>query len=109
MFNGDALDVLILNIAAGGEGISLHDFLGNKPRVGLFSPPESATILIQALGRTGDRAGAKSVALNRVIFVADTVEERVFDNVNRKVRNLSLLNDGDLSLDLFAREKTTAV
>lgn len=106
-FNGEALDVLILNIAAGGEGISLHDATGNKPRVCLLSPPESATVLVQALGRV-DRVGAKSVALNRVIFVAGTIEETVYHNVRRKIKNLSVLNDGDLSFDLFSRTEVAA-
>jgi superfamily II DNA or RNA helicase len=94
-FNFRSLDVLVLNIAAGGEGISLHDSLGNKPRVCLFSPPESATVLVQALGRI-DRVGAKSVGLNRVLFVAGTVEEAVFENVRSKIDRLALINDGDL-------------
>lgn len=102
-FNGEALDVLILNIAAGGEGISLHDATGNKSRVCLLSPPESAAILIQALGRA-DRVGAKSVALNRVLFVAGTIEVAVYENVRRKIRNLSVLNDGDLAFNFFSKE-----
>ena len=67
-FNFGLSRVLVLNIAAGGEGISLHDQDGQYPRVGLLSIPESSTHLIQALGRN-DRVGAKSVGLNRILFV----------------------------------------
>ena len=77
-FNFGLSRVLVLNIAAGGEGISLHDQDGQYPRVGLLSIPESSTHLIQALGRN-DRVGAKSVGLNRILFCADTMEERVYE------------------------------
>jgi SNF2 family DNA or RNA helicase len=96
-FNFGPVDVLLLNIAAGGEGINLHDSTGNKPRVALISPPESASVLVQALGRI-DRIGAKSVGLNRVLFVAGTREEDVFHSVRAKIGRLSMLNDGDLDL-----------
>ena len=96
-FNFGTSRVLVLNIAAGGEGISLHDQDGRFPRVGLLSIPESSTQLIQALGRL-DRVGARSVALNRILFCADTMEERVYENLARKIRNIELINDGDLSV-----------
>lgn len=101
-FNEGSLDVLLLNVAAGGEGISLHDAHGNKPRVCLISPPESAAMLIQAMGRV-DRVGSKSVALNRVLFVANTVEENVYENVSEKISDLQLLNDGDLKVQHHGR------
>ena len=45
--------------------------------------PESSTHLIQALGRN-DRVGAKSVGLNRILFCAGTMEERVYENLAEK-------------------------
>ena len=96
-FNFGLSRVLVLNIAAGGEGISLHDQDGKYPRVGLLSIPESSTHLIQALGRN-DRVGAKSVGLNRILFCADTMEERVYNNLADKIRNIETINDGDLSV-----------
>ena len=94
-FNGEALGVLLCNIAAGGEGLSLGDSTGNKARVSLLSPPESATVLVQALGRI-DRITNRSVGLNRLIFVAGTIEEKVYRNVARKIKNIAEINDGDL-------------
>ena len=96
-FNFGLSRVLVLNIAAGGEGISLHDQDGKYPRVGLLSIPESSTHLIQALGRN-DRVGAKSVGLNRILFCADTMEERVYNNLADKIRDIETINDGDLSV-----------
>ena len=96
-FNFGSTKVLVLNIAAGGEGISLHDQDGKYPRVGLLSIPESSTHLIQALGRN-DRVGAKSVGLNRILFCADTMEEKVYNNLAEKIRNIESINDGDLGI-----------
>ena len=96
-FNFGETKTLVLNIAAGGEGISLHDQDGRYPRVGLLSIPESSTHLIQALGRN-DRVGAKSVGLNRILFVAGTMEEKVYENLSGKIRNIDQINDGDLSV-----------
>jgi|SRR5215510_3142381 len=94
-FSSNGISALLLNIQAGSEGISLHDTIGNAPRVALISPPESAGTLLQALGRI-DRVGAKSVGLNRILYVADTAEEDVYENVARKINRLSTLNDGEL-------------
>jgi superfamily II DNA or RNA helicase len=95
-FNFGNLDVLVGNIGCMSEGISLHDQDGKKPRVALISPPESATVLQQALGRVGGRLGSKSVGLNRILFCAGTVEEAVYDNVQAKIAKIEDLNDGDL-------------
>ena len=96
-YNFGTLDCLVVNIAAGGEGISLHDQDGKYPRVGLLSIPESSTHLIQALGRN-DRVGAKSVGLNRILFVANTMEEKVYENLSGKIRSIDQINDGDLTI-----------
>lgn len=98
-FNSGFLHVLVCNIQAGGEGISLHDTDGQYPRVALISPPESATILVQALGRI-DRIGSVTVGLNRIIFIARTAEQAVYWNVRRKINKLSTLLDGDMAVKL---------
>ena len=96
-FNFGHSNVLVLNIAAGGEGISLHDQDGKYPRAALLSIPESSTTLIQALGRN-DRVGARSVGLNRILFCAGTMEETVYENLAGKIRDIELINDGDLAV-----------
>jgi superfamily II DNA or RNA helicase len=94
-FQNDKSRILIANIRAGGVGISLHDINGKYPRVSLISPTQSATNLIQALGRI-HRSGGKSKSLQRIIFAANTPEDDISKMLFRKLANLSLLNDGDL-------------
>lgn len=94
-FQSDEARIIIANIKAGGVGISLHDVNGKYPRVALISPTQSATNLIQALGRI-HRSGGKSKSLQRIIFASNTPEENISRMLFRKLANLSLLNEGDL-------------
>lgn len=93
-FQSNAHHFLVCQIAAGGVGVSLHDLHG-RPRVSLISPTYSAIDLKQALGRI-HRSGARSPALQYILFAANSVEEEVSQAVRRKLRNIDLLNDGDL-------------
>lgn len=93
-FQSNAHHFLVCQVAAGGVGVSLHDLHG-RPRVSLISPTYSAIDLKQALGRI-HRSGAKSPALQYILFAANSVEEEVSQAVRRKLRNIDLLNDGDL-------------
>lgn len=94
-FQTDKSRIIIANIRAGGIGISLHDINGKHPRVSLISPTQSATNLIQALGRI-HRSGGKTKSLQRIIFAANTPEDGISKMLFRKLTNLSLLNDGDM-------------
>jgi len=76
--------------------LSLHDLNGNYPRISLISPTPSAIDLKQCLGRVW-REGAKTKSIQRIVFVANTVEEEVCDKLRTKLENLDLINDGDLS------------
>ena len=87
--------IIICNIRAGGVGVSLHDEFGNYPRVSLISPTWSAQDLKQALGRI-HRAGSHSKAIQKIIFAAGTVEEDVAARVEKKLNNITMINDGDL-------------
>lgn len=91
----DRTDVILCQAQAGGVGISLHDTLGIHPRVSLISPPESAILLIQILGRIR-RAGAKTPALQKIVFAEGTVEEKVRRGVEKKVGQIDTINDGTL-------------
>ena len=86
--------IVLIMIQAGGLGLSLHDLHG-RPREALISPPYSAKDLKQALGRI-HRAGSLSKAIQKIVFVAGTVEESACEAVRRKLNNLSTLIDGDL-------------
>jgi SNF2 family DNA or RNA helicase len=84
--------VIICNVAAGGVGVSLHDQHGGFPRVALISPSWNAKDLIQVTGRV-DRAGGKSPTLQRILFAADTVEDKIRAALNKKLANLRTLHN----------------
>jgi superfamily II DNA or RNA helicase len=96
-FQSNKTNIIICNIKAGGIGISLHDIHGGHPRVSLISPTWSSIDLVQALGRI-HRAGGKSKSLQRIIYIADTVEERIADKLKIKLNNINYINNGDLDL-----------
>jgi superfamily II DNA or RNA helicase len=95
-FQADKERVILINVAAGGAGISLHDITGKHPRLALISPSYSAVLMRQATGRVW-RDAAKTKSVQKIVFVANTVEESVCKSVNQKLENLDLLNDGDLA------------
>jgi superfamily II DNA or RNA helicase len=95
-FQADTARVIVANIKAGGVGVSLHDLNGKHPRMSLISPTWSAIDLRQALGRV-HRAGGKTKSLQRIVFAAGTVEEKVAKMVEEKLSHLDALNDGELS------------
>jgi hypothetical protein len=99
-FQKNETRICIAMIQAGGVGVSLHDLDGNFPRVSLISPAYNAVHVKQALGRI-HRSGGKSKCLQRIIFAAGTIEEEACKAVRRKLDNLSMLNDGDLSAGLI--------
>ncbi len=88
--------VILVNVQSGGGGLSLHDLYGGHPRMSLISPSYSAVNMRQVIGRIW-RDDAKTKAVQKLVCVARTVEENVYHNVMKKLNNLDLLNDGDLS------------
>jgi uncharacterized protein YeaC (DUF1315 family) len=90
-FQNDQDQVLVVNIEAGGTGLSLHDVNGVRPRVSLISPTFNAKSHLQVLGRI-HRNGAKSDALQQIVVAADTIEESVVQAVKRKCKNLKELH-----------------
>lgn len=93
-FQQNINSVMLCQIQSGGVGVSLHDLHG-KPRNSLLCPTYSAIDLKQALGRI-HRAGSKSKAVQRIVFAAGSIEERVMKKVRAKLRNIETLNDGDV-------------
>lgn len=94
-FQANKLDLIILNIQAGSVGLSLHDKVTQMPRTAIICPSWSATELIQALGRC--RRDGGGFAQNFLVYWSTGVEARVASAVRRKLDNLSLLNDAELS------------
>jgi len=100
-FQSDKARIIICNIAAGGISISLHDITGRHNRVSLISPTYYAKQMVQVLGRI-HRSGAKSKAINRLIYAAGTVETEVCQAVSGKIDAINSLNDADLAeKDIF--------
>lgn len=87
--------VILVNISAGGSGLSLHNINGNYPRKALICPNYSAILMRQATGRIW-RTGSKTKCIQEILFIANTIEEEVCKKVNIKLNNMDLLNDGDL-------------
>ena len=69
-FQRDEEHVLVINTAAGGTGISLHDINGNRQRISLISPTFNVKDHLQALGRI-HRNGAKSDAIQKILVASD--------------------------------------
>lgn len=90
-FQNDEEHVIVVNIAAGGTGISLHDINGDRQRVSLISPTFNVKDHLQALGRI-HRNGAKSDAIQKILIAAGSVEERVMEVIERKSENLHTLH-----------------
>uniref|UniRef100_A0A6C0LTA0 Helicase n=1 Tax=viral metagenome TaxID=1070528 RepID=A0A6C0LTA0_9ZZZZ len=89
--------IIILQVKAGNVGISLHDIYGNHPRAVLLNFPDSAADLLQALGRA-PRVGAKTPVIQRIVCVANVeYEKNIMQNINRKLTNISCINDRDLN------------
>lgn len=98
--------LLIVNIASGAEGISLHDTDGRFPRTLLLSPSYSILKLHQASGRIV-RVGSKSVGTVRMIYGKyyldtdiDIKEQRIADALTRKtnVMKTILIKDNNDSV-----------
>lgn len=90
VFRADRIPAVVLNISAGGVGISLH---GARQRLSLISPSWSAIDLIQTIGRVRRAGGSHSV--QKILFANGSVEESVCARVRSKVGCIETLNDGD--------------
>ena len=96
LFQENKERIIICNMRAGSESISLHDLDGNYPRVGLHNFADKAATMIQALGRAV-RSGGKSAVIQRILCVANVpYEQTVMKNINKKLIHISAINDGDL-------------
>lgn len=103
-FQKGVSNVMISMIGAGGTGIGLHDVNATKPRYGLHSPSESATQMVQTLGRL-DRLGSKSDSVQRIVFIAGTIEEKMAEGLLKKMKTISELNGEDEFDNIFLFDK----
>ncbi len=90
-FQRDETNLLVINAATGGTGISLHDTIGNRPRLSLISPSFNAKEFAQVIGRI-HRNGAKSDALQKVLLSHGSIEEYVMEAINKKLDNMNIIH-----------------
>lgn len=102
-FQANRSKIIICIIQAGGVGISLHDVHGGHPRMSVISPTWSGQDMQQALGRI-HRAGSKTPSLQRIVFCAETYEEKICELIQDKLTNIAGINDGDLIGPTFTEE-----
>ena len=93
-FQADEEHCIVVNSAAGGTGISLHDTHGNRPRISLITPSFSCKTYMQVLGRI-HRNGGKTDAIQYVLVSEGSIEQQVMRSVNRRLQNLKELHNID--------------
>lgn len=91
-FQEDRCHIALINTAAGGVGVNLHDTQGKFPRISYISPTYNAKDYHQTLGRI-DRLGAKSDTLQVILVAAGTIEDRILEVMEEKIKNLNLLHE----------------
>lgn len=102
-FQTNKTKIIIAIMQAGGVGISLHDLYG-RPRMSIISPSWNGIDLQQCLGRI-HRAGSKSPALQRIVYIAKSYEEEICNLIGEKLKVMSSINDGDLIGPKINKEK----
>tara|TARA_R100001510_G_C7656812_1_gene217274 strand:- start:5283 stop:6668 length:1386 start_codon:yes stop_codon:yes gene_type:complete len=90
-FQKDEVNCIAINAATGGTGISLHDTLGNRPRLSLISPSFNAKEFAQVIGRI-HRNGAKSDALQKILLSDKSIEEYVMQAISNKLDNMKTIH-----------------
>lgn len=101
----DKLRFLVLQIAAGGTGVSLHDVTGVYPRASLISPDFVARNLIQVLGRA-HRAGGKSRSVQEIIFANYSIDLAVRNNLAPKLKSIDTISDDDFFSAIPVKDET---
>ena len=91
-FQEDRERIILVNTQAGGAGLSLHDVTGKHPRLSLISPSYDPLMFHQIFGRVR-RNGGKSKSIQKIIYLAGTIEEEVCKRVAKGLENLDVLNE----------------
>lgn len=93
-FQANEVHVMVGMSSACGVALSLHDVHHVRRRVSLISPNYSVAELTQALGRIRRVGG--TMAVQKIVLAANSVEERVKRALDLKGCAMSALVDGDL-------------
>lgn len=91
----------LINSYAGGITISLQDLDGYHPRSGYISPPWSAVVVKQLLGRF-HRDGGRSACYYRFVYADSPDERKSRRKLESKLNNIDALNDSDLTPESFS-------
>lgn len=103
-FQSNKSKVLIAMCQAGNVGISLHDIHGGHPRMSIISPTWSGQDMKQVLGRI-HRSGAKSPAIQKIVYVAKTYEEDICKLIKNKLTNIDAINDAEFAGPQIKKEE----
>lgn len=103
-FQSNKNKVLIAMCQAGNVGISLHDIHGGHPRMSIISPTWSGQDMKQVLGRI-HRSGAKSPAVQKIVYVAKTYEEDICKLIKNKLTNIDAINDAEFAGPKIKKEE----
>lgn len=95
-FQANKLKLLICQVDAGSESIDLHDVHGGHPRHVIIFPTYKAVTLIQVLGRAV-RSNAKTPVVQKIVYAAGGIEEKIARVVEKRLENLAMLSDGELN------------
>lgn len=98
-FQSNRSRVIVCNNQAGGESISLHCLDGVYARLAIIFPSFWAESILQCTGRV-DRDGGKLPSIQKILFAAGTVEERAYQALCGKLKNIQSFN-GDLGITDF--------
>lgn len=107
MFQRNEVRVMVSMIQAGGASISLDDTVGNAPRVSIISPSYTIIELLQALGRIR-RSSTKSHTLQKIIYCANTCEERQAEILRNKEEIISLMTGEDTAKEILKHSETSS-
>lgn len=95
-FQSNERKIIVCQVDAGSESIDLHDMVGSHPRHVIIFPTYKSITLIQVLGRVV-RSGGKSPAVQRIVYAAGGIEEKIAKVVETRLENLTMLSDGELN------------
>ena len=96
LFQSDESPVIVLNLKAGGTGVSLHDTIGNFPRKSFIFPFSQAIKMKQGFGRV-QRTNGVTASQQIIPWVTETPQVQICASVRASLANLDSLNDGLLT------------
>jgi len=96
-FQANESKICLATADSANAGINLGDEHGGHPRAALMCPHFNAVTFIQCFGRI-PRINSQSKCLQYIITAAGTLEDKIRRKVEMKKENITLINDGDLSL-----------